>query len=181
MPAEAAKPALTPVTRALGLLGAVWCVGGVVFVLSMGMYRISPAVLELSWGAMSVVERVGLLVFVALMLVGKGWFGLHRGFAPRVVIRARELAGEPRLLPVLLAPLVGMGLAFSSAKRLALGWGLIAAITVAVQIILRLPEPWRGIVDAGVIAGLGVGVLSLVWHALVAPLLRSDVDPSVDS
>jgi hypothetical protein len=31
-----------------------------------------------------------------------------------------------------------------------------------------MAQPWRGIVDAGVVVGLGIGTASIVWHAVRA-------------
>jgi hypothetical protein len=42
------------------------------------------------------------------------------------------------------------------------GWRLVAMIIGFVLVARQLPAPWRGILDIGAVAGLGVGSLGLL-------------------
>ncbi len=42
-------------------------------------------------------------------------------------------------------------------------WAMIVAVIVLVKLT---PQPWRGIIDAGVVIGLFIGVCSLIYYAV---------------
>jgi hypothetical protein len=136
-----------------------------------GILSMGPFALQLSWEELSGLQRVALAVFLAFMLGGKGYMGFHRGFSPRAAARVREILREPRLPRVLLAPVFAMSLILAPRGRLARSWGLMLAIASIVPLVRVMPWPWRGIVDAGVVAGLSVGLVSFWWFALVRPLM----------
>jgi ABC-type Fe3+ transport system permease subunit len=54
-------------------------------------------------------------------------------------------------------------------------WILTSIILLAVAVVRRLPQPWRGIIDAGVVAGLGFGAIALGVAAIRA--LREGTSP----
>ena len=44
-----------------------------------------------------------------------------------------------------------------------ISWFMVFAIFVLVVIVRALPQPWRGIVDGGVVVGLLWGVVVMWW------------------
>jgi hypothetical protein len=54
-----------------------------------------------------------------------------------------------------------MGLFGATRKVLIISWSIIFMVIGLVILVRSLPEPWRGIVDAGVVIGLGLGLLSI--------------------
>ena len=94
--------------------------------------------------------------------------------------RARYLRDHPTLLRVAAAPLFCFGY-FQATRRRKIGaWGLTIGIVLLVGLVRLLPQPWRGIVDAGVVVGLTWGTISLVVfsiQALTAPTFA--VSPEV--
>ena len=124
--------------------------------------------LELESSAMSEVHWLALVFSVIYMAYAEGYKGFHRGFAPRVVVRARYLADNPRPLHVLLAPLFCMGYIYATRKRQILSFALTTMIICFVLIARSIPQPWRGIVDAGVVVGLGLGVLSIAYFLIIS-------------
>ncbi len=157
--------------RVVGLLGAAWGVIGISVLLLGGVFSMGPYALKLSWTELSGLQRGSLLVYLAFMIGGKGIMGFHRGFSHRAARRVRAIAREPRLLRVILAPLYSMSLVQAPWSRVARSWGLMLVIAAIVPVVQALPLPWRGIVDAGVVAGLSVGLASFWWAVLVKPLL----------
>ncbi len=151
---------------------------GVSVLLLGGVLSMGPYALDLEWSALAGLERAALIAFVSAMAVGKGWFGFHRGFSRRLVARVLDLHREPRLLRVLLAPLFGMSLIHAPVRHLLRGWGLMLAIASVVPLVRTLPSPWRGIVDAGVVAGLAVGLISLWWQVAELAFSRSTAPPA---
>ena len=154
--------------------GFIWGVGGILLLLSFAIVRLGAVALEvlldagqtweLAWGHWLV-----LLVWTVYMLWAEGYKGFHRGFAPRVVARARYLSEHPRTLHVLLAPLFCMGYIHATTRRRLLSMGLTTMILCFVVLVRMLPQPWRGIVDFGVVAGLMLGVLS-IFHFITVML-----------
>ena len=124
--------------------------------------------LELESSAMSEVHWLALVFSVIYMAYAEGYKGFYLGFAPRVVVRARYLADNPRPLHVLLAPLFCMGYIYATRKRQILSFALTTMIICFVLIARSMPQPWRGIVDAGVVVGLVLGVLSIAYFLIIS-------------
>jgi hypothetical protein len=57
-----------------------------------------------------------------------------------------------------------MGLLRSPRRTKIVAWSLVCGIVVVVIWVRSLPHPWRGIIDGGVVVGLGIGVASLYLH-----------------
>jgi len=95
-----------------------------------------------------------------------GYFEGYRAFqlqvAPRVVARACHLATHPKTLHVILAPFYCMALFHASRRRLVVAWLVYLGILGVVIVVRQLSQPWRGIVDAGVVVGLSWGIIAIV-------------------
>ena len=124
--------------------------------------------LELENSSMSMVHWLALAFSVIYMAYAEGYKGFHLGFAPRVIVRARYLADNPRPLHVLLAPLFCMGYIYATRKRQIISFALTTMIICFVLIARSIPQPWRGILDAGVVVGLSLGVLSIAYFLIIS-------------
>ena len=129
--------------------------------------------LELVNSSMSQLHWLALAFSVIYMAYAEGYKGFHLGFAPRVVVRARYLADNPRALHVLLAPLFCMGYIYATRKRQIVSFALTVMIICFVLIARSMPQPWRGILDAGLVVGLSLGVLSIAYFLII-----SSIDPA---
>ncbi len=160
--------------RWLGAVGAVWGIAGVVLLLGQAIWRLTPIALtgvrDPSVGPLHWVLLAG---WVGFMLYSEGFKGFQRGFSPRVVARAAHLAQNPRPLHVLLAPAFCMGLFHASRKRLITSWSLVLLMVGLVLLVHRVPQPWRGLIDVGVVAGLLWGLIALTVFAVQALAGRS--------
>ena len=134
-----------------------------VALLGSAVYRLTPRVMELRQFSLGPLQWGILLGFGAWMLYAEGVKGFHRNFSPRVVARACHLREQPRLLLALLAPLFCMGYFHATRRRQLTSLGVTAAIVLLVLLVRLLPQPWRGIIDCGVVGGLMVGIASLLW------------------
>ncbi|MFL2840253.1 MAG: hypothetical protein ACJ0BT_00190 [Pseudohongiellaceae bacterium] len=56
-----------------------------------------------------------------------------------------------------------MGYIYATKKRKLSSFLLTSAIIILVIVVMMLPQPWRGIVDAGIVLGLILGVSSIVY------------------
>ncbi len=148
---------------------SVWGVAGIVLLLSRTILRLSAWVAELFNGVdMALWHWAVLGVWVVVMGWTEGYQGFQLGYSRRVVRRAFELDDERRWLPRLLAPIVSMGLCYAPRARLIVSWSVVSGIALLVTLVRQVPQPWRGIVDAGVVVGLSWGLLAIVVYFLNA-------------
>lgn len=147
-----------------GLFGAYWGVIGVCLLLMFAVYRLSIIAIDsfefsflwYHW-----------LVFVAntlFMAHSEGYKGFQKGFSPRVAARARYLKFNPTPLHVMFAPLFCMGYFHITRRRLVVTYGLTLGIIILIIVFNQISQPWRGILDAGVVVGLSWGVISLLVY-----------------
>ena len=155
------------VVCALNKLGFAWGVGGVLLLLIFAVLRLGPMALELQAMELQHIHWIALGVSIGYMAYAEGYKGFHLAFAPRVVARASFLHAHPRPLHVLLAPVFCMGYIHATPKRKLMSFALTTMIIVLVLLVRLLPQPWRGIVDAGVVTGLGLGILSILYFLLM--------------
>jgi len=98
----------------------------------------------------------------------EGYKGFHLAAAPRLVARALWLSRNPSPVRVVLAPLFCMGLFHATKKRLIVSWCLYIGIVILIILVRQLPQPYRGIVDAGVVVGLTIGTASVIYYVVRA-------------
>lgn len=176
------------------LLGFYWGIAGVIAFLLFAVYRLSPRIWELADYSLSALQWGVLVVFTGWMAWAEGYKGFHRAFSPRVVARARYLrenaaavAGHP-VLP-LVAPVFCMGFIHATRKRKIVSFSVTGGIFILVLLLRITPQPWRGIIDTGVVTGLGLGILSLLFfwlqvetghwkHAVPLDLPETETDAS---
>ena len=167
--------------RVTRLLAFSWGLGGVLFILGRALYGISSyvagALSEMPWTGLQWAFAVVWLIFMAYT---EGYRGFQTRFAPRVVARAWHLATNPRPMHLLLAPFFCIGFFHGNKRRLITSWAITLGVAVIVFGMQFVPQPWRGIVDLGVVVGLSWGVLAILGHFIHS--LRNggtDVDPQL--
>jgi len=161
----------------VGLVSALWGLLGVSVLLGGAVVRLAPWALEalrmdLAWHHWSL-----MLVCVVFMAYSEGYKGFQCGFSPMVAARARYLREHPTLVRAVAAPLFCMGFFHAQRRRLIISHSLTLGIIVLIFLIKLLPQPWRGIVDAGVVVGLAWGLVALLIFA-VQGLRSADYDYS---
>lgn len=158
----------------------LWGIAGVLALLAQAVYKLAPLAWELKDLELGAFELAALVGWVAVNAYSEGYRGFHKMFSPRVVARARCLDARPHPPHVLLAPLYCMGMIHATRKRLIISWTLALAIIAIVIAVRHLAQPWRGIVDAGVVVGLAIGMLSILYFVALAFAGRAvDVDPDL--
>lgn len=162
-PSTAPADRTTQPTR-IGQLAALWGVVGYTLLIAKAVWRLWPYVLELfAASGLGWYHVAALIGWVGLMLYSEAYRGFHLAFAPRFAARAVDLARRPTLLRALLAPAFCMSLMSATRKRLIVSWVLVCGIVALVLTLRMIDQPWRGIVDAGVVIGLVTGTLSVFW------------------
>ncbi|MCF7972682.1 MAG: hypothetical protein K9N55_02590 [Phycisphaerae bacterium] len=81
---------------------------------------------------------------------------------------ALYLKNNPTVTRVLFAPFFCMGYFHATRKRKIVAYSLTLAIVLLIVMVRQLDQPWRGIVDAGVLLGLGWGLMSVWGFTVVA-------------
>lgn len=148
---------------------SVWAVLGVFALLLRGISRLLVYVVDgLTAPGITWLHLAATALWVVVMVWSEGYRGFHRGFSPRVAGRAHAMAGERRPLYIVFAPLVALGFLNSTTARKLRSTLVYCAIIGAILLVRLLPQPWRGIVDAGVVAGLLWGAASLLlWFVRI--------------
>lgn len=143
--------------------------------LGQALVRLTPIALEpLIEGTLTLMQAALYAGWVLFSAYTEGYRAFQLGFAPRVVRRAFELAAAPKPLFVLLAPAYCMTLFAAPRTRMAISWTVTICVVIAVVLVRRLEQPWRGIIDGGVVVGLSWGVVCLVRELIRAWPTRSD-------
>ena len=144
------------------VFGAVWGIGGVLLLIGSAVYRLTPLAVEGFSHSFSWYHWVSLFLIVLFMAYAEGYRGFQKAFSPRVAARARYLGDHPRILHSIFALLVCMGFFHASRKRKITSFSVTSGIISLILLVRLLPQPWRGIVDTGVVVGLAWGFVSLV-------------------
>ena len=144
----------------MNLIAAIWGTLGVTFLVGKSCQSLFSRAQEALQSELSTYHWVTLVFYSLFMLYFEGYRGFQKKFSPRTAARVRYLYLNPQPLHVLLAPFFCMG--YFHAKKKA----QIAAIAVSLLILCVIflmqscPQPWRGIIDVGVILGLSYGLIS---------------------
>lgn len=150
----------------LRMLAALWGIAGVAAVLVYAAAKLALLALEAVGAGMAPHEWALFGLSMAGMAWAEGYRGFQLKFSPRVAARAWHLYCRPTLARMVLAPLFCSGFFAATPRVLRLTWLGAALIVVAVLLVDGLPQPWRGILDAGVVAGLLWGTASLVLASI---------------
>ncbi len=140
----------------------IYSIGGVIAIFSSAIYRLYPHVQESISYEFSILNWIILALYLLVMIVGKGYFALHRGFVPRVINRSELLVENGTFIDRLLAPLYCMGFFKAPKKRLIISYSMLFLIITFIVSASKISQPWRGIIDLGVVIGLSLGILSLL-------------------
>lgn len=142
---------------------AIWGVLGVTLLLSQAIYRLTPVALE-PWleGSLSVGQMLLCGAWVVVNAYAEGYRAFQKRFCPRVVGRAFHLASHPRPLWVLVAPVFCMSFFHATRRTRIIAWVFPILLVGVILLVRALPQPWRGIIDAGVVVGLAWGVICLL-------------------
>lgn len=139
-----------------------WGVLGPCALLIRAIMRLAPKAWEgFGEGDLGMIHLVVTTVWVAFMAYSEGYRGFQKAFSPRLVARADWLGRNPRWLPALLAPLFTMALFGATRRRMLVNWTILILVVALIVGLRYVAQPWRGIVDAGVVVGLAWGLIAI--------------------
>lgn len=146
-----------------GTAAAAWAIAGWSAVLLYAIVRLGGISAEALVGGLTVWQKVILAANVLFMAFAEGYRGFQRKFSPRTAARVLYLRRQAGWIEALLAPFFCVGYFGATARILRLTYVGTLMIVALVVLVHRFPQPWRGIVDAGVVVGLTWGLLSF-WY-----------------
>ena len=162
-------------------LGVPWAVAGVSALLLRAITGLSPRAREAIESGLSTWQWVALVGFALFMLVAEGYRGFQKKFSPRTAARVKYLRDHPTLLRVLLAPIFSMGFFHANRKTKLTAYILTTGIIILVVTVTYFcPDPWRGIIDFGVVLGLSWGLVSF-WIFTIKALTNNNYTHSPET
>jgi hypothetical protein len=152
----------------MSAFGAAWGVIGVIVLLASAVYRLSGAArgaLSLSWHWY---HWLFFLFVIFFMAYAEGYRAFQQRFSPRVAARAKYLMNHPGVFRIMFAPIFCMGFFHATRKRKITSISVTAGIIALVILVRAVPQPWRGIIDLGVVIGLTWGIVSIIIFTVKA-------------
>ncbi|MEO7364563.1 MAG: hypothetical protein ABIV43_03595 [Candidatus Saccharimonadales bacterium] len=146
--------------------GPAWGLIGFTALIVSALYRLLPHVADAFTAGITPLQWLVVLVWSAVMVYSEGYKGFQKQFSPRFAARAFHLSQLPSLLPQLLAPLYCVGYIYAPKKRKIVSWSLTTGVVLLIIIVRLVPQPWRGIIDTGVILGLAYGIVSVYYYVV---------------
>lgn len=181
MSTSVSSPSPRSPTRAVGWV-SVWGVLGAMALLGFGVWRVFPHALEpmLTPGSMTRTQAWLYAFCVVFNAWTEGYKAFQKMVVPRALVRAHWLNEHPGRIPAWSAPFFVAGF-FAMKRRALIVRYVFLIVIIGVIVGMRfVPQPWRGIIDAGVVVGLGWG-----WIAMgvgLVQLIRGvvpDADPQI--
>lgn len=142
-----------------------WALTGVGGLFAWAVFRLGGRGVATVAAGLGPWEWIALVTLTAAFLYGEGVRALGRRWVPWMVERARRLPSEP-LAFRLLAPLYAMSLVGRNGRMVVRAWAGVIAIVLAVLVVGRFREPWRGIVDLAVAVALAWGIVAIAREAV---------------
>lgn len=144
----------------------IWGLVGTVLLLGKSVVRLSfVAWAGLTHPSVGPLHLAIAVAWSAFMAWSEGYRGFYMGYSRRVVTRAFAMPGRVRHpLLMLLAPFVSMGLIYSTRRRYIVSWSVVLGVIGIVVLVRQLSQPWRGLIDLGVVVGLAMGLVSILIH-----------------
>lgn len=162
------------------LVAALWGVIGVAMLLAYAIWSLSQRVSEALSMPLDWYHWFALIIWVAFMAYSEGYRGFQKAFSPRVAARARYMHQHiDNKIYWLLAPFFMASYLHSTPRRRITAVLVTTGILFLVMVVGLLNQPWRGIIDAGVVIGLTWGLISLVLFSYQA-LATSEFNVSPD-
>lgn len=152
-----------PSLRRPANLLTLWGVLGPMALLSSGVWRVFPYAIEplLTPASLSVLHIVLYVVSIIFNAWTEGYRAFQKMIVPRILARAQWLTDNPERVNPILAPLFVAGF-FAMQKRAIIVRYTFLVVIICVIIGMKfMPQPWRGIINAGVVVGLGWGVVAM--------------------
>lgn len=159
----------------IGNIGAFWGISGILILLITAVYRLTSFALDTFSYNLQWYHTIALILSILFMGLFEGYMGFQLRFSPRVAARAKYLRENPRTDLTIFAPLFCMTYFKAPLKRRITSTALTIFIILMIIAVKKIDQPWKGIIDAGVVIGLIWGILSIAYYSYKA-FTKDDYD-----
>ncbi|MCK5880678.1 MAG: hypothetical protein KAG18_02315 [Sinobacterium sp.] len=142
-------------------LAVIWAVAGVVALLMFALFRLSGHATSILGSELTGFQSLMLVFSCCFMAYSEGYKGFYLSFSPRFAARAKYIYLEGTTLEMLLAPFFCFGYFGTTRAKQVIAITLTLSLSLLVFFMHYVPQPWRGIIDAGVVVGLSIGIVSV--------------------
>lgn len=163
----------------IGTVAAIWGITGVCAVLLYAVWRMLGHVQEGFQHSLGIAHYALLFPWLFFMVYSEGYKGFQKSFSPRVAARACYLKTNSTWVRTIFAPMFCMGFFDSTRKRKIVLWVLLTMVTAFVVLFQFISQPWRGILDLGVVLGLSWGVIATLAFFFHYWFGKANGDPEV--
>lgn len=150
----------------IGYIALLWGLSGVIALLSLAITRLLSISIDAFEFSLSWAHWVVFVTSVVFMAYAEGYKTFQKTWAPRVVKRAFELQHQWTPVRLLFAPFYCMSFFHATRKRYLTAWITTICIVLLIVLMNRIAQPWRGLIDAGVVVGLSWGVACILFEFL---------------
>lgn len=147
---------------ALGVVAATWGLIGWSATLAFAIVRLGITAIEALGGDLNSLQLAALVANTGAFAWAEGYRGFQKRFSPRAAARILYLRRHAGVGTAVLAPLFCIGFFGVTPRIWRMTWIGAGLILLAIIVVHQLPQPWRGIVDVGVVIGLAWGLVSFV-------------------
>ncbi|PIE20579.1 MAG: hypothetical protein CSA61_01465 [Neptuniibacter caesariensis] len=152
----------------LGYIAALWGITGVSLLLGAAIYRLIPVGWQIFSYDLAWYHWIALAVSIVFMGFAEGYRGFQQAWSPRVAARTLYLSQHVSVVRLIFAPFFCMGFFAIVRKRMIVTYCLTFGILALVFLVHQLAQPWRGIIDLGVVVGLLWGLASVLLYTVQA-------------
>ena len=151
-----------------GIVATVWGIGGLMLLLGFAIYRLTPYAIEALQMPLNWKHWLLLIANVLFMAYTEGYKGFQKSFSPRFAARAKFLLRETTPIRTLLSPFFCMSYFGAPKRRMFTTSVLTVAIILFILSFRLIPQPWKGMLDAGVVIGLIWGIIATAYYCMKA-------------
>ena len=151
-----------------GIIAAAWGIIGLLLPLGFAVWRLGLNSIEALQMPLNWLHWLVFIGFLIFMLYSEGYKGFQKSFSPRFAARTKHLLYNASFLQLLLAPLFCMSYFNAPKRRVIATCSLTAMIIIFILSFRLVPQPWRGLLDAGVVAGLIWGMVASILFCIKA-------------
>ena len=151
-----------------GLIAVIWAISGLFILLGFACWRLSFYTIESFSMPLNGIHWVVFIGWTIFMAHGEGYKGFQLKFSPRFAARCKYLLSNATWLQTLLAPIFCMAYFHAPKKRIMATWGLTIMIIAFIFTFRLIPQPWKGLLDFGVVFGLLWGIISTTYYCFKA-------------
>ena len=151
-----------------GILATIWAISGLMLLLGFACWRLAAYTLDSFSMPLNTFHWIVFIAWAIFMAHGEGYKGFQKKFSPRFAARCKYLLSNATWLQTFLAPLFCMAYFHAPKKRVIATFALTLMIIIFIFSFRLIPQPWKGLLDFGVVLGLAWGLVSTIYYCFKA-------------